>query len=37
MKVIVNFLHVLGPENIFYLVFFEIEFSLTTLKLSETY
>ena len=37
MKVIVNFLHILGPENTFYYVFIEKELNSTTLKLNETY
>ena len=32
-EVIVNFLHILGPKNIIYYVFIEIESSLTTFKL----
>ena len=32
-EVIVNFLHILGPKNIIYYVFIEIELSPTTLKL----
>ena len=34
MEVTVNFLHILGPENIFHYVFIEITLSPTTLKLS---
>ena len=37
MKVIVNFLHILGPEITFYHDFIEIELNPTTLKLNETY
>ena len=37
MEFIVNFLHILGPENIFHYVFIEVELSLTTSKLFETY
>ena len=37
LEVIVNFSNILGPENIFYRVFIEIELSSTTLKLYETY
>ena len=33
MEVIVNFLHFLGPDNIFYYVFIERELSPTILKL----
>ena len=36
-EAIVNFLHILGLEIIFYHIFIEIELSLTTLKLCETY
>ena len=32
-EVIVNFLHILGPQRIIYYVYFEIELSPTTLKL----
>ena len=32
-EVIVNFLNILGPRNIFYYVFIEIELIPTTLKL----
>jgi hypothetical protein len=33
MEVIVNFLLIFGPENIFYHIFIEIELSPTILKL----
>ena len=37
MKVIVDFLDILGPKNIFYHIFIEIELIPTALKHCETY
>ena len=37
MEAIVNFLHILGPTNIFYHVFIEIELNPTIFKLYYTY
>ena len=37
MKAIVDYLDILGPKNIFYHIFIEIELIPTALKLCETY